>query len=92
MPKCDGENCGAEIMFVPTQASEGEKRIPLDVAPNQEGNVTLVWSESRKQREAVVHPKKGMRTLEEQFEDENDYYMPHHATCPDRERFAKDRG
>lgn len=66
------------MFFVKTAASNGTKVIPLDVEPNPDGNVTLVWSESRNQREAVVHAKDQLSL----FDDDSLLYMPHHATCP----------
>lgn len=79
MPRCN--YCGATIRFVPTQKSNGTRRMPIDAEPNDDGNVELVYSETRLQTEAVVHSDQ-MTLLEEQTGQAGQRYMPHFATCP----------
>ena len=73
--------CGASIIFVPTLASGGVKRIPLDAEPNEEGNVELVH-EGGETRAKVLGPK--AQAQENLLAVAR--WMPHHATCP---RWAK---
>lgn len=71
--------CGAPIEWVKTEASHGAKSMPLDAEPNDEGNVELVWSAVRGQREARVHGQAPLVQPEV-------LYMPHFVTCPNYKR------
>lgn len=68
-------SCKADIRWVKTAASMGTKSMPLDAEPNDDGNVELVWSESRGQLEAVVHGQPPLIPPDV-------LYMPHFVTCP----------
>lgn len=78
-------SCGASIQRVPTAASQGRKRMPLNAdergyaLPDNSGNVTLLEN-----GHALVI---GGPLLPRAQEDESvTLYMPHWATCPTAEK------
>lgn len=72
--------CGALIRFVKTEASGGQKSIPLDYDYNDEGNVRI----SAAGLAEILGP------LEREIarNDGDQLLMPHHATCPNAEAFT----
>lgn len=72
MTRCKA--CSARLRWELTEAG---KRMPLDFAPNREGNVLLESGVARVLGRAhAAQARLDGRTL----------YMPHHATCPEWKR------
>lgn len=72
MPRCD---CGAYFIFVETLSG---KKMPLDEKPNPEGNVRVRYDEAAGTEIAEVVGK-APPTL---FDEPEERWMPHFATCP----------
>lgn len=94
MARCDGPNCDAEIVWAETP--EG-KRQPFNREPDPNGNRVLVGrgpdrpplalNAHEVADEAGWTRSDGLRRLREA----EVLYMPHHATCVDRDRFKGPR-
>lgn len=80
--RCSARSCSAVIFFAPTEASHGERTIPLDWMPDPKGNVVLVeglWGDAR----ARVLGKGAPRPADTVT------FMPHHASCSARAAWAR---
>lgn len=70
------ERCQAEIMFVPTVASNGKEYMPIDTEPDPAGTVELVYLDGIGTR-ADVLTKQALATNELDVPR----YTTHFATC-----------
>lgn len=75
MAKCDG--CGAAIVWAETLDG---KRQPFDREPDEKGNRVLLGR-------GPVRPPLAIPSSNVVPCPEETLYMPHHAVCPDAERF-----
>jgi hypothetical protein len=83
MSVCAARTCGARIFFAatpPTPKKPAGSRMPLDPEPNPDGNVVL--------RDGYAHV---LRKDEQPAAGEH-RFMPHFATCPARQSFARRAG
>lgn len=71
LPKSICRGCGQTIVWAMTEAG---KRMPLDIEPNPDGNMTLILAGVLVARKAQLDETR---------------YMPHHATCPEVGQFRK---
>jgi hypothetical protein len=69
------KSCGAEIIFAFTRDN---KRMPVDAAPNPQGNITL-WEVGGVTRATVLA---GSR-LELARAEQQELFLSHFASCPD---------
>lgn len=96
MAKCDGPNCGAEIIWA---LSEKGKRTPVDAAPTEEGNTLLIHRAVgepptahivRKDERAQMETERRYRVEHLGHPDEPlRLYVPHWSTCPDAKKFKR---
>lgn len=70
-------SCKAEIIWVTTNK---DKMMPLNATPDQDGNVEILDDANGPNWKAVVHPQPPAFA-------QGPMYMPHHATCPDAEKW-----
>jgi hypothetical protein len=78
-------SCKAEVVYVPTQASGGERYMPIDAEggkpkPDENGNLLIDGG-----RVSVVD---GLLLLEAQATG-RDLFMPHWSTCPYADQHRK---
>jgi len=73
------KSCGAEIVWALT---DQDKKMPVDAAPADDGNITLNWLPSLNEYRAIVV---GARTPNAH----GPRYKSHFATCPDRDKHRK---
>lgn len=66
--------CGAEILWARTS---NDKSIPLDAAPNPDGNVVVQGGGYAAPSATVLGPLDKLSMPEG-----STFHMPHHATCP----------
>lgn len=81
--RCRGENCGRPIRWAVTEAG---KPIPIDPDPVDDGPLVMTSLEVGAETVKVRGLKRG-----ETPPPEAPRYMPHHATCVDRDSFARRR-
>lgn len=89
MARCDGPNCGAEIVWGETPDG---RRQPFDREPSEKGNRVLLGRGPDRAPLALslslLSDDALGGALHEQVRAEA-AYVPHHATCPDRDRFRR---
>ena len=90
MAKCDGPNCDADVVWAETPAG---KRQPFDRAP-AEGDWILLGRGPEKaplaiHRKLLTEDAAGGAVYEQIRKEAG--YVPHHATCVDRDRFKGPR-
>lgn len=78
--RCRGKGCGAPMLLAPTVNG---KTMPLDAAPNRDGNVVI---DRDLFGEPVVTVLSGQH-LQMARETGRALWMPHHATCCAVEEF-----
>lgn len=76
MSRC--RSCSAPIVWARTSSG---RKIPLDAEPNPDGNVTL--DDADPLPRATVHNRDQVSLLA----DEPEWWMPHHATCPNADEW-----
>lgn len=82
MARCRG--CGREIRWA---VSEAGKKMPFDIEPDpEEGTFFLIAHPQGSPSPLAIH-----RSKVDAFPEECDsiFYLPHHATCPDADRFRR---
>lgn len=90
MSKCDGPNCDADVVWAETPSGA---RQPFDREPAENGNRVLLGRGPNRPPLAIPASE---------FDPHNPtydrpewlagcLYVPHHATCPDRDRFKGSR-
>lgn len=83
--RCKATACGAPLLFAETTKGN---RIPLNVGPDQAGNVALELRPGRPLDLAHVLNQADANAARARGDA---LYMPHHATCPARKAFKRGR-
>jgi hypothetical protein len=86
---CKDDACDAEILLVPTERSDGKRRMPVDPEPNPyRGNVLLVDDGNGGQLARVLG-----RDEVQPLRRRNDVklYVSHFFTCPGADKHRVDR-
>jgi hypothetical protein len=77
-------SCGAPILWAVTT---GGKPIPLDAEPDAGGNVLMTGARVGTARGFA--PEVRVEAGPPLFPDDSPRFMPHHATCPQADRWRK---
>lgn len=80
---CSARTCGAPVIWTTTK--NGKHR-PVDRDPHPEGNIVLGDVLEDGTRAETVLTKAERAGWQD---GDGDRHMPHHATCPDAERFRR---
>lgn len=77
-------SCGAAVLWAVTVHGNA---MPLNASPDPTGNVVLT---GRKIRTKAGGQMPECHVYGYLFDDDDDRYMPHHATCPQAEQWRRD--
>ena len=84
---CRGPNCNQKVRLIPTAASQGKRRIPIDPRPDRDrGNIALRRADE--DAPLLAHVVAG-EELHELREEGIDLYVSHFVTCVDAKRFRR---
>lgn len=79
-------SCGAQILWGITDCTG--TAMPIDAEPSEDGNVVIVADRIRGAAPLLRVLAPGARSL---LDDDEVRYMPHHATCPQGEKWRRKR-
>lgn len=77
-------SCNAPMIWARTPFGKDQ---PFDAEPNPKGNVVLY--ERKTETDGHVVTEMCARVVEPLFDGDAPRYMPHHATCPNADRWRR---